>query len=103
MVESVDRGLYEAFEERARERILTRDPDDGPIVALALLLDRPIWTEDQDFFGSGIATWTTATVELYLARIMSLMPFARGFRMFGRAFSGVMRSSTLKLDNARKF
>jgi hypothetical protein len=24
------------------------------------------WTEDQDFFGSGIATWTTDRVELYL-------------------------------------
>ena len=29
------------------------------IVAVALLLDFPIWTEDQDFFGSGVATWTT--------------------------------------------
>jgi hypothetical protein len=26
----------------------------------------PVWTEDQDFFGSGISTWTTSTVELYL-------------------------------------
>ena len=65
-VESVDRGLYEDFEEPARERVLTRDPDDWPIVAVAPLLDLPIWTEDQDFFGSGIATWTTGTVELYL-------------------------------------
>src|SRR5208282_1530756 len=42
------------------------DPDDWPIVAVAMLLDLPIWTEDQDFFGSGIATWTTDRVELYL-------------------------------------
>ena len=26
---------------------------------MALLLDFPIWTEDQDFLGSGVATWTT--------------------------------------------
>jgi PIN domain len=26
---------------------------------VALLLDFPIWTEDQDFLGSGVATWTT--------------------------------------------
>jgi predicted nucleic acid-binding protein len=42
------------------------DPDDWPIVAAALLLDLPIWTEDQDFFGSGIAIWTTDRVEIYL-------------------------------------
>jgi hypothetical protein len=66
MVEPVDRSLYEDFENLARERVLTRDPDDWPIVAAALLLDFPIWTEDQDFFGSGVATWTTDRVELYL-------------------------------------
>jgi predicted nucleic acid-binding protein len=44
----------------------SRDLADWPIAATALLLDCPIWTEDQDFFGAGIATWTTANVELYL-------------------------------------
>ena len=71
MVEPIDRSLYEDFENLARDRVLTRDPDDWPIVAVALiavalLLDFPIWTEDQDFFGSGVATWTTDRVELYL-------------------------------------
>jgi len=41
MVEPVDRSLYEDFENLARERVLTRDPDDWPIVAVALLLDTP--------------------------------------------------------------
>jgi predicted nucleic acid-binding protein len=66
LVESVDRSLYEEYEKVARERVLPRDPDDWPIVSVALLLDFPIWTEDQDFFGSGVATWTTDRVELYL-------------------------------------
>jgi predicted nucleic acid-binding protein len=66
VVESVDRSLYEEYEKVARERVLPRDPDDWPIVSVALLLDFPIWTEDQDFFGSGVATWTTDRVELYL-------------------------------------
>ena len=26
----------------------------------------PVWTEDADFFGTGVATWTTDRVELYL-------------------------------------
>jgi len=59
-------GLYEQHEQQARQRIALRDPDDWPVVAVALLLDLPIWTEDQDFFGSGTANWTTDRVELYL-------------------------------------
>jgi len=66
IVEQVDRGLYEEYQNTARERIALRDPDDWPVVATALLLDLPIWTEDQDFFGSGMATWTSDRVELYL-------------------------------------
>ena len=66
IVEIVDRSLYEDYEQLARERIQIRDPEDWPIMAVALLLDLPIWTEDQDFFGGGIATWTTDRVELYL-------------------------------------
>jgi predicted nucleic acid-binding protein len=65
IVEIVDRSLYGDYEQLARERIQIRDPEDWPIIAVALLLDLPIWTEDQDFFGGGIATWTTDRVELY--------------------------------------
>lgn len=53
-------------EKVGRERVLPCDPGDWPIVSVDLLLDFPIWTENQDFFGSGVATWTTDRVELYL-------------------------------------
>ena len=66
LVEPVDRELYQEHEQAARDRIRPRDLDDWPVVALAIWLGLPIWTEDQDFFGSGIATWTTDRVELYL-------------------------------------
>jgi predicted nucleic acid-binding protein len=66
IVEVVDRSLYEEREEMARNRIKIRDPADWPIVATSLLFDCPIWTEDRDFFGIGVATWTTQTIELYL-------------------------------------
>ena len=32
--------------------------DDWPALALGLQLECAIWTEDQDFFGIGVATWT---------------------------------------------
>ena len=47
-------------------RLGHRDPDDWPVAAAALVLGCPIWTEDKDFFGAGIATWTTDLVEIYL-------------------------------------
>ncbi len=62
----VDLDFYSEFEENARQRIAKRDVNDWQIIALALALDCPIWTEDQDFFGSGMATWTTDRVHLYL-------------------------------------
>jgi predicted nucleic acid-binding protein len=43
-----------------------RDPDDWPILALALTLECPIWTEDDSFLGAGAATCATDRVELYL-------------------------------------
>jgi predicted nucleic acid-binding protein len=49
----------------ALARIGRRDPRDWPVLACALLLDCPVWTEDRDFFGTGVATWTTALVDLY--------------------------------------
>lgn len=66
LVQPVDEALYRNFEQLARERMIARDVEDWPIVAEAIMLNVPIWTEDRDFFGSGVATWTTDRVELYL-------------------------------------
>ena len=66
LVKPVDGALYRDFEQLARERMAARDVEDWPVVAAALMLSVPILTEDQDVFGSGIATWTTDRVELYL-------------------------------------
>ncbi len=54
------------MKDEALRRIGQRDPDDWPIVATALALNCPVWTEDRDFFGSGVATWTSDRVLLYL-------------------------------------
>ncbi len=68
LVQMVEVETYSSFETTARERISGRDEDDWPVLASALALDCPIWTEDTDFFGCGVATWTTDRVESYLAR-----------------------------------
>jgi predicted nucleic acid-binding protein len=68
LVQPVDEALYRDFGQLARERVAARDAEDWPVVAVALMLSVPVGTEDRDFFGSGIATWTTDRVELYLQR-----------------------------------
>ena len=50
--------------ETIAQRRIPRDPDDAPTVALALLLEADIWTNDADFLGCGVATWTTETLLL---------------------------------------
>ena len=64
--EFVTADVYGEFEADARTRLGTRDPDDWPILATALALGCPIWTEDTDFFGCGVATWTSNKVEIFL-------------------------------------
>lgn len=59
--------VYVDFKAQALQRIATRDADDWPVLACALTIGCPVWTEDADFFGTGVATWTTDRVELYLA------------------------------------
>lgn len=53
-------------ETEAKARIARRDERDWPAVAAAMQFNCPVWTEDSDFFGSGVPTWTTETVEIYL-------------------------------------
>ena len=65
-VQIIPQAELAAAEADAVARIGHRDPDDWPAIAGALQFDCPVWTEDEDFFGSGVATWTTATVEIYL-------------------------------------
>jgi predicted nucleic acid-binding protein len=60
-------ALYEPHREAALQRIAIRDADDWPVLACAMVWQCPVWTEDADFFGTGVATWTTDRISLYLA------------------------------------
>ena len=66
IVEPVDQEFYVLFEADARQRLRGRDEDDWPVLATALGLACAVWTEDSDFFGTGIAVWTTSRVEIFL-------------------------------------
>jgi len=66
IIEPIDHELYGEFEAEARERLRERDETDWPVLAIALVLDCDIWSEDQDFFGTGVAVWTTNRIEILL-------------------------------------
>jgi predicted nucleic acid-binding protein len=60
-------GTYAGLQVQALQRIAARDAQDWPVLACALMIGCPVWTEDADFFGTGIATWNSDRVDLYLA------------------------------------
>lgn len=67
VVRPLDAELYAAARDEALRRIAARDADDWPVLACAMVIGCPVWTEDADFFGTGVATWTSDRVALYLA------------------------------------
>jgi predicted nucleic acid-binding protein len=65
-VRVVEREAYEKSIPDAKRRIGRRDPDDVEILALALHAGAPIWSNDNDFEGTGVEWFTTAAL---LARL----------------------------------
>lgn len=68
IAEPVEDDFLSQFENQARERLGGRDEDDWPVLAAALGLGCPIWTEDQDFFGTGRAVCTTSKIAIFSRR-----------------------------------
>jgi predicted nucleic acid-binding protein len=48
VIEPVMPKLYSVFEDEARQRLRGRDEEDWPILASALALGCPVWTEDTE-------------------------------------------------------
>jgi predicted nucleic acid-binding protein len=67
IVRPLEVDFYAAARQDALHRIAERDADDWPVLACALVIGCPVWTEDTDFFGTGVATWTSDRVALFLA------------------------------------
>ena len=66
IVKTLEPDFYCLFESEARIRLRGRDEQDWPVLAAALGLHCAIWTEDADFFGTGVAVWTTSHIEIFL-------------------------------------
>ena len=53
-------AVYRGSLAEARSRIGRRDPEDIHVLALALHLGVPVWSNDRDFEGTGVVRFTTA-------------------------------------------
>lgn len=67
IVQPLELELYVGLQQQALQRIAMRDADEWPVLACAMTVGCSVWTEDADFFKTGVATWTTDRFELYLA------------------------------------
>lgn len=63
----LEEAIYAALEDEAVARSL-RDPGDWPVVACAVALSAAVLTNDNDFLGTGVPTWTTETLQGWLER-----------------------------------
>jgi len=56
----LEREVYAAKVPEAQRRIGCRDPEDVELLALALHLRVPVWSNDNDFEDAGVEWYTTA-------------------------------------------
>ncbi len=54
------RHFYEGFIGKAAKKLSSRDEDDIELLALAMKLKIPIWSNDNDFKHAGVEAYTTA-------------------------------------------
>lgn len=54
-----EQTIYKAAIPEASKRIGKRDPDDVELLALAMALNVPVWSNDKDFKGTGVEWLTT--------------------------------------------
>ncbi len=54
---------YEPFADAARQRLHVGGQSDWPVLAASLADKMDIWSQDTDFFGTGVAVWSTHNVQ----------------------------------------
>lgn len=53
---------YQHLARAADARLREGGKSDWPLLAAAMAVDGQIWSEDKDFFGTGVPVWTTANL-----------------------------------------
>ena len=90
IVEAVEADFYRSFERQARQRLRGRDEADWPILATALGLGCGLWTEDQDFFGTGSRCMDTGMN--VVLKLSSFLLVCIGVQIFWNGLSNLLSS-----------
>lgn len=53
---------YEILRDAAAARLRQGGASDWPLLAAALVTEGHIWSEDNDFFGTGVPVWSTVNL-----------------------------------------
>ena len=61
-ISRLEPDVYTSLEPAARTRLRPRAQPDWPTLAAATAFGADIWSNDRDFFGTGIAVWSTRNV-----------------------------------------
>lgn len=69
MVTLLDPIHYEHEEGRARDRLTDQGQNDWPMLASALALDAPVWSNDKHMWGTGVAVWLTRNIRFWNAGV----------------------------------
>ncbi len=72
LLQIIDHSIYQERSREAQQRMKNRDLRDWEPVATALLFNCPIWTEDKDFFGVGVPTWTTDQIHVFFNSLVAI-------------------------------
>jgi predicted nucleic acid-binding protein len=67
-IKSYSRSTHRSAMDEAQRRIGGRDADDVELLALALALKIPVWSNDKDFENCGVPCYTTAELVKWLTR-----------------------------------
>jgi predicted nucleic acid-binding protein len=65
LVTILDANHYEHKECNARDRLTSDGQKDWPLLAAALALDAPIWSNDKHLWGTGVAIWLTRNIRFW--------------------------------------
>ena len=64
-MEVYEAPTYRAQESAAKARIHYKNTKDWPILAAAIEHEGAVWTDNRDFFGTGVPTWTTRNIRFW--------------------------------------
>jgi predicted nucleic acid-binding protein len=65
MVTLLDPIHYEHEEGHARDRLTSHGQNDWPVLAAAIALDAPVWSNDKHLWGVGVAVWLTRNIRFW--------------------------------------